>query len=473
MGQSEKQADSSNTVVPVEAATEPRWSIEPTTLDSRLRGNDGNETSCASGTVVPAQAGTQWRSEMEPPIVDAAVRSDIAHRSSAIRAGQRAASARAITEIENEMPAAAALAAHLGRAHIVGITGAPGAGKSTLINALLAEYAVRGKRVAVAAVDPSSPITGGAILGDRIRMNAAGAADSAFIRSLASRGHGGGLARTTRRIVDVLDAAGFDVVIVETVGAGQSEVDIAGLADSSVVVCPPGLGDDVQAIKAGILEIADLLVVNKGDQPHADRTERELKDMLHLRAQRAGWKIPVLRTTATRGEGIAQLVDALAAHAATNGIGRRIRTPARDESGPADPGAAVARFIAADPFMQHNGIELVAARAGHVTLQMRIKPWQMNFNGSCHGGAVFTLADSAFGLAANSHGTVAAGINAHATFEIAVREGDLLTAEATEGSRSAKLAVYSVVVRRGEATVSTFTGSVFVTRRPHGPMAPV
>ena len=123
--------------------------------------------------------------------------------------------------------------------------------------------------------------------------------------------------------------------------------------------------------------------------------------------------------------------------------------------------------------MQHNGIELVVARAGHVTLQMRIKPWQMNFNGSCHGGAVFTLADSAFGLAANSHGTVAAGINAHATFEIAVREGDLLTAEATEGSRSAKLAVYSVVVRRGEATVSTFTGSVFVTRRPHGPMAPV
>ncbi|MEO8132734.1 MAG: methylmalonyl Co-A mutase-associated GTPase MeaB [Betaproteobacteria bacterium] len=394
-------------------------------------------------------------------------------RIAAILSGHRAAIARAITEIENDMPDARvlseALAGHLGRAHIVGITGPPGAGKSTLINALLVEYAARGKRVAVAAVDPSSPITGGAILGDRIRMNEAGAADSAFIRSLASRGHPGGLARTTRRIADLFDAAGFDVVIVETVGAGQSEVAIGALADSSVVVCPPGLGDDVQALKAGILEIADLLVVNKGDQPHADRTEREMKEMLHLRAHRDGWKVPVLRTTATSGSGVARLVDALAAHAAADGIGRRLRKVPEKLAG--DPGADVARFIAADPCMQQHGIELVAAASGIVTLQMRVQPWQVNFNGSCHGGALFTLADSAFGLAANSYGVVAAGINAHLTFQVAVREGDLITAHATEVSRSAKLAVYVVDVTRDGTTVSTFTGSVFVTRRAHGPMA--
>ncbi len=422
--------------------------------------------------VVPALRGK----DQAPPL-DSRLRGNDGARIAAIRAGQRAAIARAITEIENQLPSAgalsAALAAHLGHAHVVGITGPPGAGKSTLINALLVEFAARGKRVAVAAVDPSSPITGGAILGDRIRMNEAGAADSAFIRSLASRGHAGGLAKTTRRVVDLLDAAGFDVVIVETVGAGQSEVDIATLADTSVVVCPPGLGDDVQAIKAGILEIADVLVVNKGDQPHADRTERELKEMLHLRAKREGWTVSVLRTTATTGDGVAKLVDALAAHAAADGIGRRVPEAPPDDDGPHDPAAAVARFIAADPFMQHNGIELVAAGPGTVTLQMRVQPWQMNFNGNCHGGAVFTLADSAFGLAANSHGVVAAGINTHATFQAAVREGDLLVAHSTEASRSGKLAVYTVVVTRGETVISTFTGSVFVTKRAHGPLIQV
>ena len=183
-------------------------------------------------------------------------------RVDAIRAGDRATIARAITQIENGLPDSATLVRSLepyvGRAHVVGITGPPGAGKSTLINAMLNEYGARGLRVAVTAVDPSSTLSGGAVLGDRVRMSDAGAAESVFIRSLASRGNLGGLASTTTRVVDVLDAAGFDIVIVETVGAGQADVDIAAVADTTVVVCPPGLGDDIQAIKAGILEIADV-----------------------------------------------------------------------------------------------------------------------------------------------------------------------------------------------------------------------
>src|SRR6185369_11003963 len=237
----------------------------------------------------------------------------LARRVAAIRARHRATLGRALTEIENGLPSAdtlqAALVQHLGHAHVVGITGPPGAGKSTLINAMLRELAAHGRSVAVAAVDPSSPITGGAVLGDRVRMTDT-ASEDIFIRSLASRGHGGGLARTTRRVVDLLDAAGFDVVIVETVGAGQSDVDIATFADTSVVVCPPGLGDDVQAIKAGILEIADILVVNKADAPDAPRTERDLKDMLHLRAPREGWRVRVVCTAATTGQGVANLIEA-------------------------------------------------------------------------------------------------------------------------------------------------------------------
>jgi len=230
-----------------------------------------------------------------------------------VRAGDRRALARAITAVENETGAArdvrAALAPYLGRARRVGVTGPPGAGKSTLVNALVKELLARGQRVAVVAVDPSSPFTGGAVLGDRIRMAETQADERVFIRSLAARGHLGGLTRSAGAVLDVLDAAGFDTVIVETVGAGQSEVEVAGVADPCVVICPPGLGDDVQAMKAGILEIADLFVVNKADLPGADRTERELHAMLALRGR--GPKPPVLRTVATSGEGVAALAEAI------------------------------------------------------------------------------------------------------------------------------------------------------------------
>ncbi|HET9341119.1 MAG TPA: methylmalonyl Co-A mutase-associated GTPase MeaB [Casimicrobiaceae bacterium] len=388
-----------------------------------------------------------------------------------IRAGNRAAIARAITEIENELAAAdaltTALAGYAGRAHVVGITGPPGAGKSTLIDALVREHASRGKRIAVVAVDPSSPITGGAVLGDRIRMGAAGMAESVFIRSLASRGHAGGLARPVRRIVDLLDAAGFDVIVVETVGAGQSDVDVAALADTSVVVCPPGLGDGVQAIKAGILEIADVLVVSKGDQPDAERTARDLAEMLHLRARRAGWQVRVIGTTATTGQGVPALADALAEHAATAGTGRRCRSaqkPAEDALT-----ATLRGFGERDPYQQHLAIRFVEGGPGQATMSMRVGRPHLNFNGKCHGGAIFSLADSAFGLASNSRGVVAVGIDTHATFELAASEGDVLTARAFEVSRNAKIAVYRVDVTRDDgARVSSFTGTVYLTRRRHG-----
>ncbi|MEO8485804.1 MAG: methylmalonyl Co-A mutase-associated GTPase MeaB [Betaproteobacteria bacterium] len=391
-------------------------------------------------------------------------------RIAAIRAGHRATIARAISEIEHGLPAADALSAALrpfaGHAHVVGITGAPGAGKSTLIDALVREQVARGKRIAVVAIDPSSPITGGAVLGDRIRMGEAGMAEAVFIRSLASRGHAGGLAKPARRIVDLLDAAGFGLVVVETVGAGQSDVDIAALADTSVVVCPPGLGDGVQAIKAGILEIADVLVVSKNDQPHAERTKRDLDDMLHLRARREGWRVRVLRTTATTGEGIPALADALAAHAAETGIGRRLRASA-NVTGDAMV-AKLRGFSERDPCQQHNAIVFVDAGPGHATLSMRVGKPHLNFNGKCHGGAIFCLADSAFGIASNSHGVVAVGIDTHTTFQVAASEGDVLTARATEVSRNAKLGVYRVdVTRQDGAAVSAFTGTVHVTRRPH------
>jgi LAO/AO transport system ATPase len=247
---------------------------------------------------------------------------------SAVLNRSRPALARAITLLENDRPGAAELMAELaprcGRAHVVGITGAPGAGKSTLINVLLGEFTKRGRSVAVVAVDPSSPISGGSILGDRLRMDEHGNRDDVFIRSVSSRGHLGGLSRNTGRVIDVFDAVGYDVVIVETVGAGQSEVEIRHFADSNIVVCPPGLGDEVQAIKAGILEIADLLVVNKADLPQAERTVLDLTTAVHLR-HRSDWQVKVLRTVATSGEGVPALVDAIEEHGRATGIGKRLK----------------------------------------------------------------------------------------------------------------------------------------------------
>lgn len=393
---------------------------------------------------------------------------------SRLLAGDRRTLARAISAVENGTPAAASIAAgissHLGRAHVVGITGAPGAGKSTLINALLGELIARGTTIAVVAVDPTSPITGGAVLGDRVRMGEFGAHERVFIRSLASRGHLGGVSKTTGEIVDVLDAAGFDVVIVETVGAGQSEVEIVGIANTRIVVCPPGLGDDVQAIKAGILEIADLLVVNKADLPGAERTVRELKEMLKLRSAAAA-NVPVLSTCATRGEGIAALVDAVAAHGAAAGHGRRLakrRSSASKGTHADEVRQRLARLAAADAFARSLGVRFLDGGPGRATIEMTVRDEHLNFNGSCHGGVIFALADCAFGLASNSHGQIAAGIDAHITYQAVAARGDRLTATATEVSRSRKLAVYRIDVTKADGKpISSFTGTVYVTTRPH------
>ncbi|MCP3913274.1 MAG: methylmalonyl Co-A mutase-associated GTPase MeaB [Actinomycetia bacterium] len=230
--------------------------------------------------------------------------------------GEPVALARAITAAENETPEGAAILAsiqpHLGRALVVGITGPPGAGKSTLTSALITELRRRGHRVAVLAIDPTSPISGGAILGDRIRMSEHSTDPGVFVRSVASRGQLGGLSPTAARVIDLMDAAGNDTVIVETVGAGQSEVEVAQIADVKVVICPPGAGDDIQAIKAGILEIADILVVNKADQAQATNTASQLRNMVALRSDDSA-DVPVLLTTATQGKGVAELVDAIEA----------------------------------------------------------------------------------------------------------------------------------------------------------------
>lgn len=227
--------------------------------------------------------------------------------------GDRAALSRALTAVETGDGAARILSAiqpAIGRARTVGITGSPGAGKSTLINKLIGVLRARGESVAVVAVDPSSPLSGGAILGDRVRMTDHQIDDGVFVRSVASRGSFGGLSINTARLMDVFDAAGYDWVIVETVGAGQSEVEIADLAETTIVVCAPGLGDDVQAIKAGILEIGDIIVVNKADHPHADTTIEQLRSGIALR--RHNHDVEVLPTVAISGDGVAALADALA-----------------------------------------------------------------------------------------------------------------------------------------------------------------
>ena len=203
------------------------------------------------------------------------------------------------------------LFAHTGRATMIGITGAPGAGKSTLVDCLVHELRREGKQVGVIAVDPTSPYTGGAILGDRIRMLSHHADSGVFIRSMATRGWLGGLAGATTDMALLLDAAGRDVVLVETVGVGQDEVEIAKLADVTVVVLVPGMGDDVQAIKAGIMEIADVFVINKSDQPGADRLEREIKAIQSLSTRQDGWVPPIVRTVATEDKGIGEALAAV------------------------------------------------------------------------------------------------------------------------------------------------------------------
>jgi LAO/AO transport system kinase len=233
-------------------------------------------------------------------------------------AGDRRALARLLSAVENDTPGIRDLLPALfaaGRgAHLVGITGPPGAGKSTLVSALIGELRRRGRRVGVVAVDPSSPFSGGAIMGDRIRMMEHAGDRDVFVRSMASRGALGGIAATTWLAAAALDAAGYDPVVVETVGAGQSEVEIARLAETTVVVEVPEMGDEIQAIKAGLLEIADIIAVNKGDRPGAERSFRQLRAMLASAGSRLRRPPPILLTTATTGAGIPALADAIEAH---------------------------------------------------------------------------------------------------------------------------------------------------------------
>ena len=232
--------------------------------------------------------------------------------------GDVRAAARLMTMIENgDAEARAALKSlypHTGSAHIIGITGPPGSGKSTLADRLTEELRKRDKTVGIVAVDPTSPFTGGAILADRIRMQGHSLDAGVFIRSMATRGHLGGLARATNEIVDVMDASGKEVILIETVGVGQDEVEVVGTAHTCVVVSVPGLGDEVQTFKAGVLEIGDLFVVNKADREGASRTVAELEMMLHMAPEAAGWSPKVLRTVATTGEGVASLLDAICEH---------------------------------------------------------------------------------------------------------------------------------------------------------------
>ena len=224
---------------------------------------------------------------------------------------------RAESGVEEARVALDAIFGHAGRAHIVGITGVPGSGKSTLVAKLAAAIRRSGRKVAIVAIDPSSPFTGGSILGDRIRMGDLAGDAGVYVRSMATRGSLGGLARGTLEAVDVLDAAGYDLVIIETVGVGQDEVEVARAAHTTVVVSAPGLGDDIQAIKAGILEIADVHVVSKCDKPDAGKAIADLKNMLALGlslSRRARWQIPVVPTSSQRGEGIAELLAAIDKH---------------------------------------------------------------------------------------------------------------------------------------------------------------
>ncbi len=232
--------------------------------------------------------------------------------------GSRLALARAITAVESEYDNAVdimkAIYPKTGHARILGITGAPGAGKSTLTDKLVKQYLAQGKKIGIVAVDPTSPFSGGAILGDRIRMNDLTLNENVFIRSMGTRGSLGGLSRKTSDVVKLMDAFGMDLVIIETVGVGQSEVDIVKNADSTLVVLVPGLGDDIQAIKAGILEIGDVFAINKADRDGCDKLNVEIEMMLDLDSRELAWRPPIKRTIASKDEGVDELVEALDEH---------------------------------------------------------------------------------------------------------------------------------------------------------------
>ncbi len=237
-----------------------------------------------------------------------------------IRGGEIRALSRAISTIEDHRPESAellkALFPHSGNALLLGMTGSPGAGKSTLVDQVARVYRKQGKTIGIVAVDPTSPFSGGAILGDRIRMQSHHADEGIYIRSMATRGSLGGLASTTADVATVMDASGRDIVIIETVGVGQDEVDIVRLADVTIVVLVPGMGDDVQTIKAGIMEIADIFVINKADREGAERVEREIRAMQTLAIRKDHWTPPIVKTVASNGSGIDELVNTIESYQA-------------------------------------------------------------------------------------------------------------------------------------------------------------
>ena len=243
------------------------------------------------------------------------MKQDTQSQISRLRSGEPLALARVISSVENRAPGWSellkALFPHTGKARIIGLTGAPGSGKSTLVDQLAKHYRKENQRVGIIAVDPTSPYTGGAILGDRIRMQDHHADPGIYIRSMATRGSLGGLARATADVATVLDASGRDRILIETVGVGQDEVDIVRLADVTVVILVPGMGDDVQTIKAGIMEIADIFVINKSDRDGAERVEREIRALQSLATRNDGWTPPVVKTVATEGTGTTELADAI------------------------------------------------------------------------------------------------------------------------------------------------------------------
>ncbi len=375
--------------------------------------------------------------------------------------GDRRSIAIAISALESDSEVAhsirKAMANKRGNAHVIGVTGPPGGGKSTLVAAMITAIRAKGDRVAVIAVDPSSPISGGAVLGDRIRMGSSQADDGVFIRSLASRGHLGGLSLAVGDVIDLFDCAGFETVIVETVGSGQSEVEIAQYADTKVVVCPPGLGDDVQALKAGVLEIGDLYVVTKSDLPGAQKTESDLNMMLSLRKQREKTS-KVLRVSAQEGTDLQPLMTAL---------GERTERGLRFAKDASEAYSLVSRCVAADNVAALLGIELVSASLGSATLRMKVERRHVNFNNRCHGGILFALGDMALGLACNSYGKLATLIDGQISIATAVEEGEWVIAEAREVSRSRRIGSYQVHISRArdKCHIALLHGTVYVLDR--------